>query len=86
MIRAILHYFETGNGYQFWSGIGSDMSEAFPLIAILGGMYHHHNCAADGCKRIGRFHHPEHGNHVCKRHLVEQHKLHRDHAGDYNQP
>jgi hypothetical protein len=39
-------------GYQFWSGIGSDIGE----VAIIGGLItivRHLNCHAKGCYRLG---------------------------------
>ncbi len=39
-------------GYQFWSGIGSDLGE----VAIIGGLItivRHLNCHARGCWRLG---------------------------------
>jgi hypothetical protein len=57
----------SGSGYQFWSGIGSDIGE----VVIIGGLYgllRKHNCHAKGCWRIGR--HPVDGTNyiVCRRH------------------
>lgn len=40
-----------GQGYQFWSGIGSDFSE----ITIIGGallLYKRHNCSVPRCPRL----------------------------------
>jgi hypothetical protein len=60
----------TGNGYQFWSGIGSDAGE----LAILGGIiaiYRRHNCHIRRCWRLSWHVHPEHGHPVCRRHHPE---------------
>lgn len=82
----ILHT-EHNNGYQFWSGPGSDISEILAPVLFIGAWYHHHNCTAHSCPWPGKFIHPEHGNKVCKRHLVEDHQLHPDgqhyNAGDH---
>jgi hypothetical protein len=56
-----------GRGYQFWSGIGSDVTE----LAMLGWLYaflRRHNCHARRCWRLGR--HPVAGTDyiVCRRH------------------
>lgn len=56
-----------GKGYQFFSGIGSDVSE----LALLGGLIaylRHHQCAVRGCWRMSWATHPEHGVPVCARH------------------
>ena len=50
-----------GEGYQFWSGIGSD---AF-LLAPLAWWFRHYNCHYPGCWRIGHVHD---GRPVCRRH------------------
>ena len=56
----------SGPGYQFYSGIGSDLSE-MTLVAGMIGLYRHVNCEAPHCWRPGH-RHPEHGRPVCKRH------------------
>ena len=55
-----------GNGYQFWSGIGSDFGE---LTIITGGvlLFRHRNCHVKGCWRLGHTD-PEHGHPACRRH------------------
>lgn len=58
-----------GNGYQLWSGIGSDLGEVSILIA-LATWAKHHNCETRGCWRLGHVH-PSHGRPVCRRHLTE---------------
>jgi hypothetical protein len=55
-----------GLGYQWWSGIGSDIGE----ITLIGGLVTllvHHNCEQKGCWRLGHVH-PEHGRPVCRAH------------------
>lgn len=55
-----------GPGYQFYSGIGSDLSE-ITLIGLLLGAWRHVNCEERGCWRPGH-RHPEHGRPVCRKH------------------
>lgn len=60
-----------GNGYQFWSGIGSDFGEYSIATALLFGIvtaYRRHNCHVKGCPWLQWHVHPEHGHPVCKRH------------------
>jgi hypothetical protein len=62
-----------GNGYQFWSGIGSDAGEA----ALLGGvvvLLRHRNCHVKGCWRLGHLD-PEHGHPACRRHHSKADRL-----------
>jgi hypothetical protein len=62
------------DGYQFWSGIGSDLGEAGIIIAALA-WWKHHNCQVGGCWRL-HLRTPTGGGHfVCKRH-------HPAHEGD----
>ena len=45
------HHTATGEGYAFFSGIGSDLTE----LLVLGGLialYRKHNCNVKGCWRI----------------------------------
>lgn len=72
------HWFEVHTGmknpagvyYAFWSGFGSDISEATIVVGIFAA-WRHHNCHVKGCPRIGRHvlgtayiacprHHPDH--------------------------
>ena len=60
-----------GQGYQFWSGIGSDLGELSILIAITAfvwGWYRVHNCHVKGCKSILTHPDPAHGWPACRRH------------------
>jgi hypothetical protein len=43
-------------GYNFWSGIGSDLGEITLLTAVLA-TYWHHTCNVGRCWRLGRFAH-----------------------------
>lgn len=56
----------SGQGYQFWSGIGSDFGELTLLAAVLG-LYYKHNCHQDHCWRIGK--HSPNGTPYCTKHL-----------------
>jgi len=56
-----------GNGYQFWSGVGSDLSE-LTLLGIAIGAWKHVNCEEPRCWRPGH-RHPGHGRPVCRRHF-----------------
>jgi hypothetical protein len=62
---------EAGRWYAFWSGFGSDLSEAAIVGAVLGG-YRKHNCHARGCWRIGR--HVVDGTPWCNRHHEDARK------------
>ena len=60
---------EPGPYYGFWSGFGSDLSEAALIGAVggaLAGLLHKHNCHERGCWRIGR--HQVEGSPWCNRH------------------
>ncbi len=67
----------SGNGYQFWSGIGSDFSELSILVALIL-LVKHHNCHVVGCKRLGH-HDPEAGAPACWEHHSQGHKQGRSH-------
>jgi hypothetical protein len=56
-----------GDGYNFWSGPGSDFGEATIIIAILA-WWKHRNCQVKGCWRINLTHPTDAGHYVCKRH------------------
>ncbi len=56
-----------GDGYNFWSGFGSDFGEATIVIAILA-WWKHRNCQVAGCWRIHLTHPTDAGHYVCKRH------------------
>ena len=57
ILRDPLH----GDGYQFWSGIGSGS----PVFVILAAWWHHHNCHERRCWRIVR-----RGQTRCHRHAA----------------
>lgn len=52
-----------GDGYNFWSGIGSGS----PVFVIAAGYLRHKNCIEKRCWRIGHPD-PEHGHPVCRKH------------------
>lgn len=54
------------DGYQFWSGIGSDFGE-ITLVVGIAAWWHHNNCIMKGCYRKGHKD-PEHGHPICKKH------------------
>lgn len=58
-----------GAGYQFWSGIGSDLGELSLLAAVVAAL-RHKNCHHAGCWRLGH-NHPEHGWPACRHHWHE---------------
>jgi len=51
-----------GDGYQFWSGIGSGS----PLIAGVYLAWRRHNCHVRGCPRVIWKQHGDHS--LCRRH------------------
>lgn len=53
-----------GDGYQFWSGIGSGS----PIIAGFFLVLRHRNCHVHRCWRLAWHTHPGHGHPVCKHH------------------
>lgn len=53
-------------GYNFWSGIGSDLGEITLLAAVIG-LYKHINCEEPHCPWMGH-RHPDHGRPVCRKH------------------
>lgn len=79
------HYFWhplTGNGYQFWSGIGSDIGE----LTIVGGLitialqtYRHNNCHVVGCRKLGHNDPAVHAP-ACRDHHSLGHKHGVDHS------
>ena len=55
------------NGYQLWSGSGSDLGE-LTLIGLFIGAWRHVNCHAPWCLRLGK--HPTSDGHfkLCRKH------------------
>lgn len=54
-------------GYNFWSGIGSDLGE-ITLIGLALAFWHQHNCHVNRCWRLSWHPHPSNGHPVCKHH------------------
>lgn len=54
--------------YQFLSGFVPALT-AVSLVSLIAGAWHHVNCHADGCWRIGK--HKVEGTPWCSRHEVE---------------
>ena len=80
------HWFDTyfvhtlsGNGYQFWSGIGSDIGE-LTLLGIVAVVWRNHNCHVHRCWRLSWHPHPVHGHPVCRRHHPDHKQIHADTA------
>lgn len=61
-------------GYNFWSGIGSDLSE-ITLAIGLGVWLYKHNCHVQRCWRLSWHPDPLSGHPMCKKH----HPHHPDH-------
>ena len=60
-----------GAGYQFWSGIGSDLGELTIVAAIATPaimFYRRNNCHVKRCWRLQWHRHPETGHPVCHHH------------------
>lgn len=68
-------------GYNFYSGIGSDLQEVTLLVMAISGaivvwkFWRHwkklHECHLETCHRIAFHPHPVHGHPVCKPHWLE---------------
>lgn len=56
-----------GDGYQFWSGIGSAL--VMPLAVAAAVWLWPTRCSYLNCRRRATTLHPQHGNPVCVRHL-----------------
>jgi hypothetical protein len=65
-INTYLVHPEHGNGYQWWSGPGSDLGEA-SVVGMAAAWFKHRTCHEHGCWRLGHAH-PKHGFPVCRRH------------------
>jgi len=52
-----------GDGYNFWSGIGSGS----PILGAFVAWCHHNNCTQPGCWRKGHKD-PGHGHPRCRKH------------------
>ncbi len=70
-------YFEhvlSGRGYQFWSGIGSDVGELTLLTAFVIWI-RQRNCHVNRCWRLAWHPHPEHGHPVCRHHHPDYRRI-----------
>jgi hypothetical protein len=56
-----------GLGYQFFSGIGSSISEWLTILLAISVYVYHHNCHEHRCLRLS-WHPDENGHEVCKVH------------------
>lgn len=81
MLTWLYHLFGLGNlsgpWYGFWSGVGSDISEAFPVIGLAYVSVRRSNCEIHGCWRLGR-HSTAAGHHLCRRHHPDDRLTHAD--------
>ena len=57
----------SGDGYQFWSGIGSDIGE-LTLLTAFAIFIRQRNCHVHRCWRLAWHPHPVHGHPVCRKH------------------
>jgi hypothetical protein len=65
----------SGKGYQFWSGIGSDVGE-ITLVGLVMVWWRHHNCHVYRCWRLSWHPHPDHKHPVCRHHHPDYKKIH----------
>lgn len=56
-----------GQGYQWWSGIGSDIGEITVVVGIVVWL-RARNCHVHRCPRLSWHPDPDHGHPVCRRH------------------
>jgi len=59
-----------GLGYQFWSGIGSDIGE-ITIIGALFAVWSNHNCHIHRCWRLSWHPSKKYGGHIVCRHHHE---------------
>jgi hypothetical protein len=65
----------SGGGYQFWSGIGSDVGEV-TLVGLVMVWWRHHNCHVYRCWRLSWHPHPDHKHPVYRHHHPDYKKIH----------
>lgn len=85
-VHNLLHPLE-GWGYQWWSGIGSDIGEvtiATSVIAGIGTFWFKHNCHIHRCWRLS-WHPDKEGHPICKIHH-EDHPAKSWFRSDKNHP
>lgn len=56
-----------GDGYQFWSGIGANIT----MLGVIWHMYKDSRCHEIRCRRRAWRVHPKHGYPVCREHYPE---------------
>ncbi len=67
-----------GLGYQWWSGVGSDIGE-LAIIGAVAGAYRKAECHQEGCHRLGRFPHGHYKLcHVHHPHVPSDGKINRE--------
>lgn len=54
-----------GDGYQFWSGIGSGS----PILLLIAAWWRHHNCRVPGCWRLTLHRTRGSARPSCRKHL-----------------
>lgn len=64
LIHAANWFALKGEGYQFWSGLGSGS----PLFAAVVVHWRHHNCYVVRCPRLGHPHPAHDHKPVCRKH------------------
>lgn len=69
----VLHV-QNHNGYQWWSGAGSDLGELALITAVIAA-YRHVNCDAPRCWRRGPYKTAA-GHKLCRKHHPEAHPRH----------
>lgn len=77
----LLHPLST-HGASFYGGIGGDVGELSiiaALVTIIVGLYRHHACHVDDCRRIGHNDPAVHAP-ACHRHHSLAHLRGRSHA------
>jgi hypothetical protein len=81
-------YFTLGTNYAFFSGPGPFLVTTLGLSTIVAGLWHHLNCRATGCGRVGTHpdsrgvkwcwrHHPDHQGQKPTTEML--HRLHFEH-------
>lgn len=73
---------QTTGGYNFVSGIGSDIGE-ITVVGLGVAWLHHHNCHVAGCWRL-HWRPTAAGDLVCRRHHPEKQKTHEQILDDHH--
>lgn len=64
LLWQILFHPLSGMGYQFWSGIGANLT----VLGVIYSLYKQSRCHEIGCRRRAWRAHPLHGYQVCRVH------------------